>query len=478
MSSMPSAESDLVIVSLVRYADSCDPAHRHSDCPFAVEKQGKLTCREECRVVIRSLLRRGRGEPASNSQAFDARQLRLSEPSTAPDILWHTSSLLQVVASAARSAPFRRDGSLALRRLVDATSALGALGCRGLDPEQLVRHGFAQSVKLALAIWVGKAPHDGPLSENMNHWRNIFEEAVASKDSREDYFYALLEGSVTQHLNAWLGTASIEDVLLWKPPTCDTEPQATDPVAEDTEIWTWIVDRFTQTYLDRWSLSSLKREYSFVQGSWQPDFPTEILSERILTREEVATALADRAMVSSDTTDPSMMQAFTEQAVTLLRDGQRTAAASLFNAVRMLKPKDSLAQNNYAFCILVDRPEEAKSLFADLLERRANYSAVNWCNLALAESLIGNVDAALKACEKAYEQEDEAPAYLWSRNDEDWVVELIKPRVWAVHLGAELERSDEASSDTWKKRFENLTRLDSQAISSDPSSTGTDEAGL
>ena len=110
MSGMPSAESDLSIVSLVRYADSCDPARRHSDCPFAVEKQGKLTCHEECRGVIRSRLRRGRGEPASSSQAFDARQLRLSEPPTAPDILWHTSSLLQVVVAAARSAPFK-DGS-------------------------------------------------------------------------------------------------------------------------------------------------------------------------------------------------------------------------------------------------------------------------------------------------------------------------------------------------------------------------------
>jgi tetratricopeptide (TPR) repeat protein len=379
--------------------------------------------------------------------------------------------------AAARTAPFLKDGSLALRRLVDATSALGALGCRGLDPEQLVRHGVAQSVKLALAAWIAKAP-DGPLSEHISHWLNIFEKAVASKDSREDYFNAVLDGSVTQYLTAWLATASIEDVLLWKPPTSDPEPQAGDPATEDIEIWTWIVDRFTQTYPDRWSLSSLKREYSFVQGSWQPDFPTEILAERVLTREEVATALADRALVSSDTTDPSMMNAFTEQAVTLLRDGQRTAAAALFNAVRMLKPNDSVAQNNYAFCILVDKPEEAKGLLTGLLERGADNPAVTRCNLAVAESLLGNIDAALKACEQAYELASEASAYLWSRTDEEWVVEFIKPRVWAVRLGAELEQSDEASSGIWGKRLEGLSNLDSQATSSDPSSTGTNEADL
>jgi tetratricopeptide (TPR) repeat protein len=330
-------------------------------------------------------------------------------------------------------------------------------------------------VKLALAAGVAKAP-DGPLSEHISHWRNVFEKAVASQGSPGGYFSAVFEGSVTQYLNAWIATASIEDVLLWKPPTCDPESQATDPTTEDTEIWTWVVDRFTQTYLDRWSLSSLKREYSFVQGSWQPDFPTEVLAERVVAREEVATALADRAMVSSDTIDPSMMNAFTEQAVTLLRDGQRTAAATLFNAARMLKPNDHAAQNNYAFCILVDKPEEAKSLLVGLLERGADNAAVTWCNLALAESLLGNLDAALKACQQAYEEKRAGTnAYLWSRNDEDWVVEFIKPRAWTVRLGAELEQSDKTSSDTWKRRLEGLTNLDSQATSSNPSSTGTDE---
>ena len=67
---MPSPESDLVIVSVVRYADSCDPIRRHNDCPFAVEHEGNLTCHEECRGVIKSLLRRGRSELASKSESF------------------------------------------------------------------------------------------------------------------------------------------------------------------------------------------------------------------------------------------------------------------------------------------------------------------------------------------------------------------------------------------------------------------------
>lgn len=477
---MPSAESDLIIVSLVRYADSCDPVRRHSDCPFAVERQGKLTCQEECRGVIKSLLRRGRGEPASKLQAFDARQLRLSEPPGAPDILWHTSSLLQIVVAAAHSSPFRRDGSLILRRLIDATSALGALGSRGLDPEHIVRWGVAESVKLALSFGIGRNS-DSRLSnwEHLAQWRAIFEIGSPSQDSTETDLSAVLDGPVVQYLNAWIATSSIEDVLVWRPPSLDIDPIAIEPDEENIEVWTWIVDRFTQTYLDRWAISSLKREYAFVQGSWEPDFPTEVLRERVVGREEVATALADRAMVSGDVIDPAMMQSFIEQALSLLRDGQRTAAAALFNAARMLKPKDPDAQNNYAFCMLFDKPGEAKALLIDALERGGRTNpAVTWSNLALAESLLGQTDAALKACGQAYDRSSDSPSYLWVRHNEDWVVELVTPRTWATHFGAELERSIEGSSDLWAKRLKDSTLPDEQAISSDPSSAGTGEGDL
>jgi tetratricopeptide (TPR) repeat protein len=477
---MPSAESDLVIVSVVRYADSCDPIRRHNDCPFAVEHEGMLTCHEECRGVIKSLLRRGRSEPASRSQAFDAGQLRLSEPDGSPDVLWYTSSLLQEVIKAVRTFPIRKDGSLALRRLVYATSALGALGCRGLDPEQLVRRGLTEPVKLALAAYLAKTPHDQLKNwEYMAEWRTMFEESVTwGGDSPESYFRAVLDGPIAQYLDAWIATASIKDVLLWKPPASGAESQATESTQEDIEVWTWIVERFTQTYLDKWSLSSLKREYAFVQGSWQPEFSTEVLAERVVNREEVAIALADRAVESSDTIGPAMMNAFTDQALNLLRDRQRTAAASLFKVALMSEPNDVTAMNNYAFCIVLDKPDEAKSLLVEVLERGARNPAVTWCNLALAESLLGEVDAALNACEQAYQAErTHLSAPLWGRRDGDWVVERVKPQVCAVRLAAELEQAGKASSDVWTKRLKDLN-LDSQATSSDPSSAETNEEGL
>ena len=479
MGRMPSPESDLSIVSLVRYADSCEPSHRHRDCPFAVEQQGKLTCHEECRSVIKSLLRRGRIEPATRSQAFDARQLRLSEPPGAPDILWHTSSLFQVVVRAAHSSPIRPDGSLELRRLIDATSALGALGSRGLDSEHIVRLGVASFVKLALALSLGKNS-DGRLSnwEYITEWRSIFQRSITGEPSLERYVGAVLDGPVAQYLNSWIAKASVEDVLMWRPPNQNIKLQSVEPSMEDIEVWTWLVDRFTKTYLDKWSLSSLKREYSFVKGSWQPEFSTEVLGERVVAREEIATALADRAMVGRDEIDPAMMNSFVEQASSLLRDGQRTAAAALFNAARSLQPNDLSAKNNYAFCILIDKPEEAKALLLNVLERRIPNPAATWCNLAVAESLVGNADAALEACARAYESDSTSESYLWVQDGEDWVVKFTKPKVWAAHFGAGLELSTGADGDVWATRLKSLTALEQQATSSDPSSAGTNEEDL
>jgi hypothetical protein len=415
------------------------------------------------------LLRRGRGSPVSR-QAFDARQLRLSEGDGAPDILWHTPSLLQVVVAAVRSNPLRRDGSMNLQRLVDVTSALGALGCRGLDPDQLVRRGLAKTVKLGLAGWLEglDSSENNPLSnsEGATHWRSFFEESAAGPASSGRYIRAALNGKIAERLDEWINSAPLQDVLLRRPLSTLQEASSIGPADEEVEIWTWIVERFTQTYLERWSLASLKREYMFVRGSWRPDFAAELLAERTVKLEVVATALADRSLVSDDIVEPSTMISFVEQAYTLVNDGQRTAAAALFDAARMLKPADVTAQNNYAFCILVDNPSTARSLFKDVLARGPIDPQVTRCNLALAESLLENTEAALEACEQAYRSgDDHRLAYLWQRRDEEWCVVHTEIRSWIAHLGTELEQSAETPDSIWAGRLAHVTMIESQELS-------------
>jgi tetratricopeptide (TPR) repeat protein len=352
---------------------------------------------------------------------------------------------------------------------------LGALGSRGLDPDHIARRGLAKIVKLGLAAWLeqlSKRPEDPRRNwEHFDSWRAFFGEGTSGQHPSDEYITAALTAPISQHLDIWIESAPIEDLLLWVPPSMPIESIVRSSTVQDVEVWTWVVERFTQTYLERWSLSSLKREYSFIRGSWSPEFPVELLADRIVTREAVTAALADRALLRDDVVDPSTMNSFTEQAVALLADGQRATAAALFDAARALKPQDLTAQNNYAFCILIDRPQEARDLLTDVLARGIDEKTVAWCNIALAESLLGNNSLALDACEKAYEAADgDRKAFLWQQRDGDWVVEETKPRLWIVHMGAELEQSPDVSGGTWAGR---LSLLETPETSSDPSSVET-----
>lgn len=468
-----------MIVSLVRYADACEPSNRHSDCPYAVDRQGQLSCHEECRGVITSLLRRGRGATSPRHQAFDAGQFLLSEPRGAPDILWYTSSLLQIVVQAMRTHPLRRDGTLNLQRYIYATSSLGALGCRGLDPDQLVRYGLAKTVKLGLAGWLGRLQSsDDPRSrwEHADRWRAIFNENDATPGDPGEYIRAALTGQVAQNLAAWIQAAPLEDLLLWKPPDSLSTVPSTGLPEEQQEFWTWIVERFTQTYLERWSAGSLKREYEFVCGSWHPPLPTHLLAERTETREKIAIALADRTLVGSDKIDPSTMISLIDQALTLLADGQRNAAAALFDGARRLKPGDMDAQNNYAFCILIDHPDQAQRLLEEAVASQMQYPAIALCNLALAEWLIGNADKALETCERAYDaaNESEIVGHLWQKpTDGEWTVVETKFRPWIVRLGTEVASSLGASDNIWSERLSDLSLVEPAETSSNPSSEET-----
>jgi hypothetical protein len=284
---------------------------------------------------------------------------------------------------------------------------------------------------------------------------------------------------MAQSLDEWIKSAAMEDIILWKPPNSTGDSPITETAAQQVGFWTWIVERYTQTYLDQWSLESLKLEYLFLQGKFSPDLPAEFLSERVLARADVTSALADMTILSDSVTEPSTMASFTEQALALLADGQRNAAAALFDAVRTLKPGDQSAHNNYAFCILIDDPRRARAIFKEVLANGMRSPAVCWCNLALAESLLGNADEALQACDEAYAMTNEKNrGYLWSREGDDWSVTLTNLLPWIARLGVELEQSLGRSDDLWAGRLARLTLFESQAISSDLSSGEKDEADL
>jgi hypothetical protein len=339
---------ELQIVALLRYVDSCRSAPTpHSDCPLAASVTPlPAGCLSECQETLSGLLRRGRAVARTGSD-FDAGRIRLSDEG-APNVAWHVSSLIQEVVKAARSFPYTRAGELHLKRWVYGTSALGALGYRGLDPEALLRYGLGNYVKIGLSTWLEWADEESEAAKgwpNYESWRSLFEsETGASQDSGR-YLSAAFTGSVDRKLDAWLATAPLEDILRWTPPAEDVTTSRR-PAAE-IELWTWLVERFTRTYLDSWSMESLKQEYLRLKGEFRPAVPEDVLAERTIQPASLAYQIAELAVRRHSKIDQGVLGALTEQAVELLRDGQRRAAAALFDGARILSPGDFSVLNNY-----------------------------------------------------------------------------------------------------------------------------------
>lgn len=167
-----------------------------------------------------------------------------------------------------------------------------------------------------------------------------------------------------------------------------------------------------------------------------------MLQERAVPVERVARAIADAAVADDGGIDPAVVGALTEQAVELLQGGERTAAAALFEAARAFSPGDATLRNNYAFCILIDRPDEARLLLEDALAMKVIDRAVTLCNLMLAHYLLGDDTTALQLANDAYEaaEASHARAYLWQRDDGgDWAVSHVLPQTWVARLGATIE---------------------------------------
>lgn len=167
-----------------------------------------------------------------------------------------------------------------------------------------------------------------------------------------------------------------------------------------------------------------------------------VLLERVLPLERVAQAIADASIDRRSDSDPQVLSALIEQAVELLQEGERTAAAALFEAARAFSPDDPVIRNNYAFCILLDRPAEAKSILNEALDSGVSSPEVTLCNLMLAHHLLGDNAAALEIAANAYTATDGPPtrAYLWDLGaDDQWVVGHLSPREWIVRTAMRIE---------------------------------------
>jgi len=191
------------------------------------------------------------------------------------------------------------------------------------------------------------------------------------------------------------------------------------------------------------------------------------MTTRRIDASELARLIADRAVREGQTEARIMPQAlighFTETAVKLLRKGQRYAAAAIFEAAKELTPRSAEAHNNYGFCILPDRPEEALIALvvaADLLG--SDTWAVNVGNRLLALRKLGRLTTALELAERfiaAAPSVEPNSAYMWSFETNEAELLLVDDvRMYALGLAVKIaaDTGDELLTTRWQRKVEEL----------------------
>jgi len=186
------------------------------------------------------------------------------------------------------------------------------------------------------------------------------------------------------------------------------------------------------------------------------------MAVRRIDANELGRLIADRAVLQGPPEAQAArlsMNEYTKVAVKLVKNGQTLAAAAIFEAAREANPGDPTAHNNYGFCILPDRPDEALAaleqaakLFGDSME------LVNVANRLLALRRLGRITTALELAERLLLNWDSVKgsvAHMWSFDDDDpsTLIDVDNIKTYTLDLVVRIaeDSGDELLIKRWRR---------------------------
>jgi hypothetical protein len=488
------------VQALRRFSDECEAPNLIAECPFSIDLPGGgRGCGEECLLLLEQyrvppssgelpagtggIGARSMGPPRRPSsdprRAFDAAECYYRDSDMPDRSRWQTTSLLYDLSNAYVPKPASLRDPERCKRLAAAADELSR---RGFDVDALLRNGLRGQLAVALSVVIGmpdlvaakptrQLPPDGvPLPQPPDGWPKLldaFIDAEASSDTDPPppadagklviarYRMDVATGQFLARVRIWAGVAPVDDLVSLRPPTM--EDFLAYEIAREPEMRAagrrqrWVIDRFTETYLQHWSKESLMLEWRFQHATEEPPCPPREMAARVVDANDLAHALAEAAANPASGTPRGLQSA----AVELLREGRSGAAAAVLGAALRTQWENAELHNDLGFCLLPDDPAEAlKEL--ETASRLGFPRTVNVCNRILALFMTGSYAAALEVADRAVEgwkDLDRDLSYLWDfRSPEPRLLPRECPRCHILKLAVHVADAsgDELAAARWR----------------------------
>jgi len=348
-------EREIYLRALRDYSERCEAPELTADCPYSVDiEPGVRGCGEECMDLLGmhgaprpseeidlgggfSIRRTRRPRPRRRvaTKAFDAREIYLEDEGSGPPSTWRLAAILQGLIEAARTPP-SSDASDALDRRSHIDRLIRLTEQRGLDFEiHVLPHVRTAVAGAVFGNLVMARQHEINVCgfDPTTGWSSLADEYLgdAEPDSSVEALGEAFEPLLSPILAWALGTTA-DDLFDWTPPTRSLlEKPPVEAVGDPDEDGVWIVQRFTRTYLEQWSVPALRKEWLYLHGQYSAPCSSLDMSIREVSEIELAMVMADR--LATDTPPlPQLAHSLVEPAVSFLTEGRRVEAAALFEA--------------------------------------------------------------------------------------------------------------------------------------------------
>lgn len=235
---------------------------------------------------------------------------------------------------------------------------------------------------------------------------------------------------IRTHIIAWANSVSFDELIDWKIPIQIDSIEVHQVLPTPDPIGQWIIDRFTRTYLDKWTTESLRKEWDYIHGQEPAPCPPNEMLTRVVLEEELSKVMADR-LARSEQRTPALADSFVKQAIELLNKGRRDDAILLFKAATLKEPNSAQAYNNLGFCLLPDDPHLALQHFEKALTLDGVDKGLANTNRILTLVMLGRRASAIDLANSVLSADNMSGPYfswLWDYNSliNDNVPQLIE----------------------------------------------------